>query len=132
MVAALAQLEAGTLAFRPQAEAGVLYAQKIDKAEARIDWSAPARRVHDLVRGLSPFPGAFVEADLGKGLERLKILRTSLVDGTGSPGTLLDDALTVACGEGAVRLLEVQRAGRPPMAADAFLRGTSLRAGARL
>lgn len=133
MVEALAQLEAGALRLRPQDEAGVLYATKIDKAEARIDWSWPARRVHDLVRGLSPHPGTFVEFDLGgKAPERLKVLRTVPAAGSGAPGTLLDDALTVACGEGAVRLVEVQRAGKAPMAAEAFLRGVALKAGARL
>ena len=132
MVEALARLNAGNLRFRAQGEDGVVYATKIDKAEARVDWAWPAGRVHDLVRGLSPYPGAFVEVDLGKGPERLKVLRTTLAAGEGAPGTLLDDALTVACGENAVRLVEVQRAGRAPMAADAFLRGTALRAGARL
>ena len=132
MVEALGKLEAGTLTFRPQAEQGIVYAQKIDKAEARIEWGLPAARVHDLVRGLSPSPGAYVDTDLGKGPERLKVLRTALAEGTGTPGTLLDDALTVACGAGAVRLVEVQRAGKAPMSAEAFLRGTRLAAGARL
>ena len=132
MLEALARLEAGTLTFRPQVEDGVVYAQKIDKAEAGIDWSLPARRVHDLVRGLSPFPGAYIEADLGRGPERLKVLRTVLAEGTGAPGMALDDALTVACGEGAVQLVEVQRAGKAPMSAEAFLRGTRLAAGAKL
>ena len=132
MVDALQRLEEGSLTYRPQAVDGVVYARKIDKAEARIDWSQPAGRVHDLIRGLSPFPGAFVETDFGKGPERLKVLRASLAEGAGPPGTLLDDALTVACGEGAVRLLEVQRAGKPPMAAADFLRGTRLGAGLRL
>ena len=132
MLDALARLEAGTLTFRPQAEDGVVYARKIDKAEARIDWTLPAARVHDLVRGLSPFPGAHVETDLGKGPERLKVLRTVLAEGVGAPGTLLDDVLTVACGDGAVRIVEVQRAGRAPMSTEAFLRGTRLAAGVRL
>ncbi len=132
MVEALAQLAAGTLALRPQAEDGVVYAAKIDKAEARIDWSQPARRVHDLIRGLSPFPGAFVETDLGKGLERLKILRAMLADGSGAPGTVLDDRLTIACAEGAVRVLEVQRAGKAPMSAEAFLNGVKLAPGLTL
>ncbi len=131
MVEALHRLEAGTLACRPQAEHGVLYAQKIDKAEARIDWHRPARHVHDTIRGLSPFPGAYFEAELGKGRERIKVLRTSLVEnaGDGLPGTLVDDDLTVACADGAVRLLEIQRAGKAPMRADAFLRGTRMPAG---
>ena len=132
MVEALARLEAGTLGFRPQAEDGVVYAQKIDKAEARIDWSQPARDVHDLIRGLAPFPGAYFEVDLGKGPERLKVFRATLAEGTGAPGTLLDDALTIACGAGAVRLLEVQRAGKAPMNAEAFLRGTPMPVGTRV
>ena len=132
MVEALASLAAGTLALRPQAEEGVVYATKIDKAEARIDWTWPAARVHDLVRGLSPFPGAFFEPDLGRGQERLKVLRATRVEGTGAPGTVLDDALAIACGEGAVRLLEVQRAGRAPMSAEAFLRGVKMGPGTRL
>jgi methionyl-tRNA formyltransferase len=132
MVEALAQLAAGTLALRPQAEKGVVYADKIDKAEARIDWHQPAQRVHDLIRGLSPFPGAFCEPDLGKGPERLKILRATLADGAGTPGTVLDDHLTIACGEGAVRVLEVQRAGKGPMSAEAFLNGVKLGSGTTL
>ena len=129
---ALAEIAAGTLVFRPQADDGVLYARKIDKAEARIDWARPAARVHDLVRGLSPFPGAFFESDFGKGPERIKVLRASLADGAGEPGTTLDDALTIACGDGALRLVEIQRAGRPAVPADAFLRGARIPAGTRL
>ena len=132
MVQALRGIAAGTLTFRPQSDEGVLYATKIDKAEARIDWRTPASRVHDLVRGLSPFPGAFFETDLGKGAERIKVLRSQRVDGRGDPGTTLDDALTIACGDGALRLVELQRAGKPPMATDAFLRGTRIPAGTRL
>ncbi len=124
MTRALAMLEG--LTFTPQAEAGVTYAHKIDKAEARIDWRNPASDVHNLVRGLAPFPGAFFEVDLGKGLERVKVLRTEIIQGTGMPGRVLDDGLTIACGEGAIRLLEVQRAGKVPMLAGDFLRGTRL------
>jgi methionyl-tRNA formyltransferase len=87
--------------------------------------------VHDHVRGLSPFPGAFFEADLGKGVERVKVLRTALADGTGEPGTLLADGL-VACGEGALRLVQVQRAGRGPVDAADFFRGVRLEPGSRL
>ena len=131
MVGALDALEAGTVRFAPQPEEGVTYAAKITNEEARIDWSRPATSVHDHVRGLSPFPGAFVELDLGKGLERLKVLRTARAEGSGEAGTLLPDA-RVACGEGAVRLLEVQRAGRGPMKAAEFLRGVRLEPGLRL
>lgn len=132
MVEALRKLESGTLTFRPQGEEGVLYAQKIEKAEARIDWERPAADVHNLIRGLSPSPGAFFEADLGKGPERIKVLRAVRAEGAGAPGTLLDGALTVACGAGAVRLVEIQRAGKAPMPAEAFLRGVALKAGATL
>ncbi|PZU84478.1 MAG: methionyl-tRNA formyltransferase [Chelatococcus sp.] len=132
MVRALAALARGGLNFTPQAEEGVTYAAKIGNAEAKLNWARPARQVHDLVRGLSPFPGAFAEVDLGKGKERLKVLRTALAGGAAEPGTLLDDEGTVACGEGAIRLIQVQRAGKAPMSATAFLRGARLSAGARL
>ena len=96
--------------------------------ETRIDWARPAREVHDRIRGLSPYPGAWFELDLNGKRERIRALRSTLASGAGAPGTLLDDRLTVACGEGAVRLTEVQRAGKRPMAADEFLRGVKLHA----
>lgn len=130
MVRALAALDRGSLSFVPQADEGVTYAAKIDKAEARIDWSRPAAEIHNKVRGLSPFPGAWFEADLGKGPERVKVLRTTLAAGTGAPGTLVDNDLTVACGEGAVRLVEVQRAGAKAMKAIDFLNGAKVGPGA--
>jgi methionyl-tRNA formyltransferase len=129
MTRALAMLEHGGLAFTSQAEAGVTYAHKIDKAEARIDWRNPAPDVHNLIRGLAPFPGAFFEADLGKGLERVKVLRTHIESGAGMPGRVLDDGLTIACGEGAIRVLEVQRSGKVPMPAGDFLRGARISRG---
>jgi methionyl-tRNA formyltransferase len=129
---ALSALADGSLVFTPQSEDGVTYAHKIEKAEARIDWSKSAVELHNLVRGLSPFPGAFFEADLGKGPERIKVLRASIVEGSGFPGTVLDDALTVACGEGALRPLIIQRAGKAPMEAEEFLRGTRIGAGMTL
>ncbi|MQT12602.1 methionyl-tRNA formyltransferase [Segnochrobactrum spirostomi] len=132
MVRALAALERGSLGSEPQAAEGVTYAAKLDKAEARIDWTRAAGAVHDHIRGLSPFPGAFTEIEIGGKPERLKVLRSVRADGTGVPGTVLDDALTIACGDGAVRLVEVQRAGKAPMAADVFLRGTPIAAGTRL
>jgi methionyl-tRNA formyltransferase len=132
MVEAVRGIEAGTLAFTPQADDGVVYAQKIDKAEARIDWTKPARVLHNHIRGLSPFPGAYFEADLGRGPERVKVLRARLGEGGGTPGRVLDDALTVACGDGALQILHVQRAGKAPMEAQAFLRGARLGAGASL
>jgi methionyl-tRNA formyltransferase len=130
MTRALAKLEG--LAFTPQAEAGVTYAHKIDKAEARIDWARPAPDVHNLIRGLAPFPGAFFEADLSKGAERVKILHAHVESGAGTPGRVLDDGLTIACGEGAIRLLVVQRAGKMPMPAEEFLRGARLSTGTLL
>jgi methionyl-tRNA formyltransferase len=132
MVRALSALADGKLTFTPQAEEGVTYAHKIDKAEARIDWAKPAYEVHNIIRGLSPFPGAFFEADFGKGIERVKVLRSTLAEGHGTPGTALDDALTIACGAGAVRLIEVQRSGKAPMLAEDFLRGTKVSAGMML
>jgi methionyl-tRNA formyltransferase len=126
MVRALDALEDGTLALTPQPDDGVTYAAKIDKGETRIDWSRPAQAVHDHIRGLSPFPGAWFEMD---GV-RVKALRSQCVAGPrGVPGTARDDALTIACGDGAVRLLQVQRAGKQPMAAADFLRGTALPSG---
>jgi methionyl-tRNA formyltransferase len=131
MARALAALARGSLGFRPQPEGGVTYAAKIGNDEARIDWGWAAQRLHDHVRGLSPFPGAFFEADLGRGLERVKIIRAALAEGSGMPGTLLDAAGTVACGTGAIRLLQVQRAGKAAMAAADFLNGARLKPGDR-
>ncbi|MDF2119340.1 methionyl-tRNA formyltransferase [Roseiarcaceae bacterium H3SJ34-1] len=129
MVRALAALSRGSLQFHPQAEDGVTYASKIDKAECRIDWTLPAQNVHNHIRGLSPFPGAFFEADFGKGPERVKVLRSSLAKGGGAPGEVLDDELRIACGDGALRLVEVQRAGKSVMSARDFMRGITLLAG---
>jgi methionyl-tRNA formyltransferase len=129
MVRALSALQRDQLDCRPQAEGGVTYAEKIDPAETRIDWSRPARDVHNLIRGLSPYPGAWFEMELNGKRERIKALRSTLAEGSGAPGTLLDDSLAVACGQGAVRLVEVQRAGKRPMGAHEFLRGMPLRSG---
>jgi methionyl-tRNA formyltransferase len=120
---ALAALERGSLAFTPQSDEGVTYAKKIDKAEARIDWTQPAAEVHNHIRGLSPFPGAWFELDLGGDTVRIKALRSTRADGQGTPGTILDGNLTIACGEGAVRLTQVQREGKAAMDAASFLRG---------
>jgi methionyl-tRNA formyltransferase len=124
-VQALDALEVSGLSFTPQPDEGVLYAHKIEKAEARIDWSAPARDVHNRIRGLSPFPGAWFEADLGRGPERVKALQSSLAENVNGqpPGALIGDDLTIACGQGAVSLLKVQRAGKMPVSAQDFLRG---------
>jgi methionyl-tRNA formyltransferase len=129
MAHALSALERGEFDCRPQAEGGVTYAGKINPAETRIDWSRPARDVHNLVRGLSPHPGAWFETELNGKRERIKALHSTLAEGSGAPGTLLDDSLTVACGQGALRLVEVQRAGKRPMAAEDFLRGVALASG---
>jgi methionyl-tRNA formyltransferase len=129
MTRALAMLEHGELAFIPQAEEGVTYAHKIDKAEARIDWRKPALDVHNLIRGLSPFPGAFFQAGLGSRLERVKVFRAKIVEGAGMPGRVLDDGLTIACGDRAIRVLEVQRSGKAPMPAADFLRGARIEKG---
>ncbi|ATQ69761.1 MULTISPECIES: methionyl-tRNA formyltransferase [Methylosinus] len=132
MTEALRDLERGALVFTPQPDQGVTYAQKIDKNEGRIDWRLPARALHDLVRGLSPFPGAFFESDLGHGVERVKVLRTKIEEGKGAPGEALDDRGLIACGEGALRLVEVQRGGKAPMPIEAFLRGRPLPRGQAL
>jgi methionyl-tRNA formyltransferase len=129
---ALAALERGGLQFQPQSEDGVVYAKKIDKSEARVDFAQPASVLHNLIRGLSPFPGAFFEMDFGKGLERVKILRSALAEGAGKPGEILDETAHVACGEGALRLVEVQRAGRGLVSGEEFLRGARLAPGANL
>jgi methionyl-tRNA formyltransferase len=120
MLRALAALEKGQLQLTPQATTGATYANKIDKSETRIDWTRPWNEVHNHCRGLSPFPGAWCELP---GAGRVKILGTTKGIGVGQPGRVLDDKLTIACGTGAVRLLELQRAGKQPMSADEFLRG---------
>jgi methionyl-tRNA formyltransferase len=132
MARALDALAAGTLRFTPQTETGVCYAHKIEKAEARLDWTLPASVLHNRIRGLSPFPGAYFEVDLGRGPERVKVLRATLAPGAGAPGRVLDENLTVACGAGALRLLDVQRAGKPALDAATFLRGTRIAAGQSL
>ena len=129
MVRALAELEQAQLRLMPQPSAGVTYAGKIEKAETRIDWTQAWNKVHDHCRGLSPFPGAWFEhANAG----RIKALRSTKASGAGEPGRVLDNELTVACGEGAIRLLELQREGRKPMRAEEFLRGTPIVHGAKL
>jgi methionyl-tRNA formyltransferase len=125
MLRALAALERGTLTFTPQPDSGSTYAAKVSKDETRIVWGKPWREVHDQICGLSPFPGVWFEI----GGTRVKVLRSTRGEGSGAPGAVLDDALTIACGEGAVRLTELQRAGKQPMKADEFLRGTPIHAG---
>ena len=128
MVRTLAAIEAGEAQATPQGEAGVTYARKIEKAEARIDWGRPAAVLDAQIRGLSPFPGAWC-AIAG---ERVKVLLTRLEPGEGPPGAVLDNELLVACGDGALRLARLQRAGKGPMDAATFLRGFAVPAGSRL
>ena len=129
MVEALGEASRGSLVFQRQADEGATYAKKIEAGETRIDWSRRAHDVHNLIRGLSPSPGAWFEVEIKGRPERVRALRSTLADGEGPPGTVLDDQLTVACGDGAVRLAQVQRAGKRPMSAEDFLRGTALRLG---
>jgi methionyl-tRNA formyltransferase len=123
MARALGALERGALACTPQPDEGVTYADKIDKSETRIDWTLPANEVQNRIRGLSPFPGAWCTIPDAAGNDRLKVLRTEPAEGSGDPGSILDDGLAVACGKGAVRLIEVQRAGRQAVSGAAFLNG---------
>jgi methionyl-tRNA formyltransferase len=130
MVRAMAALERGALQLTKQSEQGVTYAAKIDKAEAKIDWRKPAHAVLRHIHALSPFPGAWSEIGGDGEAARVKILRCEIAKGAGAPGTILDDRLTIACGEGAIRIVELQRAGKAPMKAADFLRGTPMKQGA--
>jgi methionyl-tRNA formyltransferase len=130
---ALSAIARGGAVETPQAAEGVTYARKIKPAEARIDWTRPARELDFHIRGLSPFPGAWFKAPGGSGPVRVKALLSGLAAGGGRPGEVLDGTpeggLVVACGEGAVRLVRLQREGKGPQPADAFLRGLPLAAG---
>lgn len=128
MVRAMAALDRGALQVQKQSEDGVTYAAKIDKAEARIDWSKPAHAVLRHIHGLSPFPGAWAELENA----RVKILRCELAKGAGAPGEVLDGQFTIACGEGAIRILELQREGKVRMQATDFLRGVKVEPPMRL
>jgi methionyl-tRNA formyltransferase len=130
-VRAMAALERGQLELTKQPTEGVTYAAKIDKAEAHIDWNRPAHAVLRHIHGLSPFPGAWSELQTASEPARIKILRCELASGTGTPGEVLDDCLTVACAGGAIRIVELQRAGKAPMKAAEFLNGTPLQRGSR-
>lgn len=132
MSTAMKSLDEGGLPLTPQAGEGVLYAAKIDKKETRIVFSADAATVHNHIRSLSPFPGAWFEVELGGRPERVKVLRSEVCAGQGAPGEVLDDHLTIACGSGAVRLLRLQKAGGKPLDAADFLRGSPVAAGARI
>jgi methionyl-tRNA formyltransferase len=131
MARAMGALERGKLQLTGQSNEGVTYATKIEKAEARIDWNKPAREVLRHIHGLSPFPGAWCEMRIEGEPARVKLLRGAIADGAGAPGEVLDDHLAIACGDGAIRILELQRAGKQPMKAEEFLRGTPVKAGAR-
>lgn len=133
IVAAMADLEAGRLTPRPQSSDGVTYAAKIEKAEARIDFDRPAAGVRAQIHGLSPFPGAWLEAPTREGgWERVKVLRAEVAQGAGAPGTVIDDGGLIACREGAIRPVLVQRAGKRPMGLDELLRGFPLHRGTRV
>ncbi len=123
MVGVLNDLE--HLAAIPQDDDAATYAPKIDKAEARIDWSKPAEEIERLARGLAPFPGAWFESDG----ERVKLLRAELAEGSGNPGEVLNEDFTIACGSGAIRPLRLQRAGKPAMDREDFLRGNPIAKG---
>ncbi|MEM7213377.1 MAG: methionyl-tRNA formyltransferase [Pseudomonadota bacterium] len=125
MIDTLTRIEAGEVTPEPQSEQGVTYAKKIEKAESRIDWTRPAREVDLLIRGLSPFPGAWFDLDG----ERVKVLMSRVEDGSGDSGEVLDDSLLVACGEDSVRLLRLQKAGKTATDAQVFLNGTPVAAG---
>jgi len=128
IVEALNGLQAGTITPLPQPVEGVTYAGKLERQEGHIDWQKTAPELERLVRAFTPWPGSWFEF----GGERIKILAAELADGTGEPGTVLDNHLTIASGEGALRLLKIQRAGKGPMAATDFLRGFDLPVGSRL
>lgn len=132
MVAALGLLERGALNCAPQPDQGATYADKIDKAEARIDWTRSASEIDRQIRGLSPYPGAWFEYHAGGNHHRIKALRSELAEGDGAPGAVLNEVLAIACGAGVVRLTELQRAGKSPQKAADFLRGLEISRGARL
>jgi len=132
MARAMGALERGKLQLTRQGDQGVTYAAKIEKAEARIDWNRPAREVLRHIHGLSPFPGAWCEVPIDGEPARVKILRCTTAEGSGPPGAVLDDHLTVACQQGALRILELQRAGKAPMKTEEFLRGAPLKPPLRL
>jgi methionyl-tRNA formyltransferase len=132
MARAMGALERGALQLTKQSGEGVTYAAKIEKAEAKIDFGRPAREVLRHIHGLSPFPGAWCEAPIEGAPRRLKILRCELAKSGGVPGAVLDDKLTIACGEGAIRIVELQRAGKAPMMAAEFLRGVPVKPPAKL
>ncbi|MBN8606422.1 MAG: methionyl-tRNA formyltransferase [Caulobacterales bacterium] len=128
LIDALKKVERGEAVETPQSEEGVTYAHKITPAETRIDWTRPARELDWMIRGLAPSPGAWCELNGA----RIKVLHTRVGLGEGAPGEALDEEMLIACGAGALRLLKVQREGRAPLDAEAFLRGQAVPAGSRL
>ena len=132
IVRTLADIAAGRAVETPQVEDGVTYAKKLRPQHARLDWTKPGPGLDAKIRGMSPFPGAWFELPTDKGNVRVKALLSVYEGQTGTPGVTLDDRLLVATGEGAVRLLKVQREGRGPQDAEVFLRGTPVPAGSRL
>lgn len=132
MVEALRRLEQGTLVEVPQPEEGATYAPKIAKSETHIDFNRPARNVLDHIHGLSPFPGAWCSTRFGDKPQRLKIIKAEAVKAAGSPAQIIDSDFTIACGEGAIRPLIIQREGKAAMPRDEFLRGSPLKPGGRL
>ncbi|MDO8380604.1 methionyl-tRNA formyltransferase [Phenylobacterium sp.] len=129
LVRTMAAVKAGQAKATPQADAGLTYAKKIRPKEARLRWTKPAAEIDRKIRGLSPFPGAWFELASDRGPVRVKALLSQVEDGSGAPGQVLDERLLVACGDGAVRLLRVQREGRGPQDAEVFLRGFPVAAG---
>lgn len=132
MVEVLDQLQSGTLTMTPQPQEGVTYAKKIDKAEARIDFSQTAGQVVRHIHGLSPFPGSWMELPQENGPLRLKILQAEQAVKTGETGEVLDDAFTIGCGQGAVKILRLQRPGKGPMLLADFLNGVSIQPGTKV
>jgi methionyl-tRNA formyltransferase len=120
MLDALGELDKGTLTLTSQSESGATYANKVSKNETRIDWSRPCQEVHNQCRGLSPEPGAWFDFP---GVGRVKVLRTTIGREHAPPGHVIDDRLTIGCGQGSLRLVEIQRAGGKPMPAETFLHG---------
>lgn len=132
MQRAMAALQRDSLTLTPQPSEGVVYASKISKSETRIDFSRPAAEIHNHIRGLSPFPGAWCEMTLNGKVERVKILRARQGDAGGTPGIVMDNRLCIACGEDSVHLLQLQKAGGRPLGVDEFLRGNPVRPGTQL
>jgi methionyl-tRNA formyltransferase len=125
------ELRDGRLVFHPQSPDGVTYARKIDKGETPIDWTRDASEVRNHIHGLSPAPGAHSEIVISGVAERIKFLRVDVVESSGSPGTVLFDDMTIACGRGAIRPREAQRPGKTPMSGAEIVRGGKIRVGDR-